>query len=421
VEKSPSLCGINCYLCEQYLSKGCKVCINEESKKDCEALNCVLEIMKVEDCLECHRATYCKKRRRSMDACLVFRPRRELAQGTSYVLSGPWGEGMSTFAKHIFMGKRGLLFTPKDPSAIVREFMLEGVKIYKLVPGNVGGGDIHFRDLDGIRKAFGERINKTDIVLLDGLYALIEANTLQKAVELVRWMNEKVLSRPATLLITTENLTENQKNMIKQVIRDSRVREVIKSVSNPKRMEILSYLRQVGKAVFTDIYEKLGYSVPPKLSFHLRVLKDSGVIEQDDEGVYYISDLGRGIAEIIGKIGAKIEKEEIPYRAPLEVKPSKGWAEKYGWYILQMKRVDPPSADVLGDVKNSLQLIFGERKTQEIFQIILMDYIETEKRMSKEDLKRMISEIAFVFLVEVIPLVEAIEWADELLKKHDLK
>lgn len=33
----------------------------------------------------------------------------------------------------------------------------------------------------------------------------------------------------------------------------------------------------------------------------------------------------------------------------------------------------------------------------------------------------MISEIAFVFLVEVIPLVEAIEWADELLKKHDLK
>ena len=33
----------------------------------------------------------------------------------------------------------------------------------------------------------------------------------------------------------------------------------------------------------------------------------------------------------------------------------------------------------------------------------------------------MISEVAFVFLVDVMPLVDAVNWADELLVKHGLK
>jgi DNA-binding transcriptional ArsR family regulator len=418
---APSLCGINCYLCEQYLGKRCKICANEEGKKDCETLKCVLEIENVKSCFECHKIAYCKKRGRSIDACLVFRTRRELAPGVTYVLTGPWKDGMATFAKHVFMGKDGLIFTNKDPSAITREFMLEGTKIYRLAGDKSGKDKIHPKDLGAIKEVFTGEINEKDIIILDGLDSLIEANSFQKTVDLISWIDKKILSSPATLLITTENLTGEQESEIRGVVTGSKTKKIIRSISNPKRMEILDHLRMTGKSMFTEIYESLGYCVPPKLSFHLKVLRDSGVIEQDAEGIYYISNLGEEIGGVLDKIGEMIEKGEAASLAHAEVGYSETWNEKYEWYVRRMSRETPDSVSIISDVKSSLQIIFGRKKTEEIFQTILMDYIETEKRMNADDLKRMISEIAFVFLVDSIQLAEAVEWADELLKKHGLK
>jgi DNA-binding transcriptional ArsR family regulator len=393
--------------------------MNDKNKRECEALKCVLEIG-VASCFECSRVVYCEKRRRSIDACLVFRPRRELIPGTTYVLDGSWREGMVTFAKHVFMGKGGLLFTSRSPPMIVREFMLENVKIYRFVGEKAGRDEIYVRNLEALRKTFLGEIDRADIVLLDGLQILIKANNIQKIVPLIEWMSREVSSHFAILLILTDDLTPDQKDKIKDIITDARVKEIIKSVSNPKRMEIINHLRQVGKSTFSGIYRELRYSVPPKLSFHLKVLRDSGVIEQDDEGVYYISDLGSKIAEMIDRIGKTIRGLERPPTVSRSMNAD-SWNEKYEWYLRRMKRIAPISAKILKDVEDSLQLILGKRKTDETFQIVLKDYVETEKQMTRGDLKRMISEIAFVFLVEVIPLVEAIEWADELLNKHSLK
>lgn len=415
----PSLCGINCYLCEQYLGDRCKICLNEESKRGCEVLNCV-EVAKVENCLECVRITYCEKRRRSIDACLVFRPKEELAWGTIYLLTGSWEEGMITFAKNAFVIGRSVVITEKEPELLAREFMLDNARIYQLVAGGGGEEKLDPSDLAEIKRVI-DGIDKNEVILLDGLRCLIEANTFTKILELIGWMNQRIHQHSAVLLIMAQDLTEDEKQKIKKTISDFKVKEILKSISNPRRMEILHYLRQTGKSTFTEIYRALGYTLPPQLSFHLRILKDCGILEQDDEGIYYISNVGRAVADVIGEIGRRVERGEVSQREKPKVIPAESWQERYELYLRRMRRVDSTSADVLTDVKNSLQLIFGKRKTDEIFQEILKDYIETEKKMTRGDLKRMISEIVFVFLVDSVPLVEAIEWADELLKKHNLK
>ncbi len=55
-------------------------------------------------------------------------------------------------------------------------------------------------------------------------------------------------------------------------------KDVLKSLSNPTRRRIMEYLNAKGKARFTDIMNYLGIDEPAKLGFHLRVLKQSGLI-----------------------------------------------------------------------------------------------------------------------------------------------
>ncbi len=113
---------------------------------------------------------------------------------------------------------------------------------------------------------------------------------------------------------------------------------------------------------------------------------------------------------------------DLAVRRKIQPKVSTGWAETYSWYMELMRKKGSYSlVNTIGDASASLELIFGKRKAHEALQRVLAQYIETEKEMSREDLRRMISEVAFVFLVDVIPLVDAVNWADELLVKHKLK
>ena len=69
-------------------------------------------------------------------------------------------------------------------------------------------------------------------------------------------------------------------------------KDVLKSLSNPMRRRIMEYLHAKGKARFTDIMNYLGIREPAKLGFHLRVLKQAGLLAQDENRHYYISDAG---------------------------------------------------------------------------------------------------------------------------------
>lgn len=75
--------------------------------------------------------------------------------------------------------------------------------------------------------------------------------------------------------------------------------DVIKAISNPIRKDVVKLLDKEGKLKFTDIKNSLKIDDPTKLSFHLRVLKDYNVIEQDSEKIYMLSHAGKNLIETL--------------------------------------------------------------------------------------------------------------------------
>lgn len=70
-----------------------------------------------------------------------------------------------------------------------------------------------------------------------------------------------------------------------------------KAISNPIRKDIVKLLNRDVKLRFTDIKNQLEIDDATKLSFHLRILKIYGIVEQDAEKVYSLTNDGRTILE----------------------------------------------------------------------------------------------------------------------------
>lgn len=73
----------------------------------------------------------------------------------------------------------------------------------------------------------------------------------------------------------------------------------IKSVANPTRKKILLYLHGTDRIRFTEIRESLKVDAP-LLSFHIRVLKSAGLIEQDPEKKYSLTECGKQMVKMLG-------------------------------------------------------------------------------------------------------------------------
>jgi DNA-binding response OmpR family regulator len=78
--------------------------------------------------------------------------------------------------------------------------------------------------------------------------------------------------------------------------------DIIKAISNPIRKDTVKLLNKAGKLKFTEIKNMLKIDDATKLSFHLRVLKEYNVIEQDSDKVYMLTRAGKELMESLKKI-----------------------------------------------------------------------------------------------------------------------
>ncbi len=136
--------------------------------------------------------------------------------------------------------------------------------------------------------------------------------TVENAVECMKKGASDYISKPFR--------SEEVRSTIKRVLEEAkfdeklaevreytpRINSIIASLSSPIRREAVEYLLLEGSASFTEIIEKLGVSDHTKLSFHLRKLKSSGVVEQDSEKRYLLTEEGRKIAQSLRNL-----KEEV--------------------------------------------------------------------------------------------------------------
>ncbi len=78
--------------------------------------------------------------------------------------------------------------------------------------------------------------------------------------------------------------------------------DIIKAISNPIRKDAVKLLNKAVKLKFTEIQKMLKIDDATKLSFHLRVLREHNVIEQDSDRVYMLTRAGKDLMESLKKI-----------------------------------------------------------------------------------------------------------------------
>ncbi|HSQ78504.1 MAG TPA: response regulator [Nitrospirota bacterium] len=154
-----------------------------------------------------------------------------------------------------------------------------------------------------------------DVVLLDfmmpklsGIDALMELRkkrlktkvimitafaTVESAVDAIRKGASDYLSKPFKIpeLLTT----------IRRVIEEAKFEESIKkqdfdralgSIASPIRRNILKLLRARGNSRLMEITRELGIDDHTKVVFHLKILKEAGIVEQDGEKSYSLTQDG---------------------------------------------------------------------------------------------------------------------------------
>ncbi len=221
------------------------------------------------------------------------------------------------------MANARLLIVEDDPQMrrILSDMLSEeGYKV-----SSVGSGK------EAIEKVKGNGFDVVvaDIVMpgMDGMGVLKEVKKLEPQIHVIM----------ITAFATIENAVEAMKNgasdyiakpfkiaevevAIKRVLEETKFREMIKekfiysadaslgadftikALSNPIRMGVIELLDKHGKARFTDIKKDLDIEDATKLSFHLRVLKNAGLLGQDEEKIYLPTTKGIKAAKALRQL-----------------------------------------------------------------------------------------------------------------------
>jgi len=172
--------------------------------------------------------------------------------------------------------------------------------------------DLKIRDMEEIKKDVEEKIEKNKaIMVLDLEYMIREYG--MKAKEFIEWLNKIATSYNCKLIMSAKlgMLDEKRRVELQEIMTDIHLNILTDSISNYLRRKIIDILAKGGKYSFTKIAQEIKIKDNPKLSFHLKKLKDDGVISQDEEKRYYLTPLGKEIAEFIEDIKKNKSKGNI--------------------------------------------------------------------------------------------------------------
>jgi len=97
------------------------------------------------------------------------------------------------------------------------------------------------------------------------------------------------------------NKIEEKKTVLAQPY-DEEVQEVLSTIANSIRQGIVDMMKVYGRAGFGEIRTFLNIEDSPKLSFHLRKLMASGLLEQDRDKKYMLSEKGEKVVESLDQL-----------------------------------------------------------------------------------------------------------------------
>src|SRR3972149_1166171 len=78
--------------------------------------------------------------------------------------------------------------------------------------------------------------------------------------------------------------------------------DLIKAISNQTRKDAVKLIYKAGKLKFTEIQRGLGIEDATRLNFHMRVMKEHKIIEQDGEKFYMLTSIGKKLFEALRSV-----------------------------------------------------------------------------------------------------------------------
>lgn len=163
------------------------------------------------------------------------------------------------------------------------------------------------KDMERIKEEIENYVEEGIPILMTDVEYLMEKFSSNKVRNFMKWLYKISSSNKCELIFSTDfsNIDGEKTEEIKELIADARLGLFSESISNYLRRKTIQLLSDGEKYSFTKIAQALNIKDNPKLSFHLKKLKDDGVIEQDEEKRYFLSDIGKEIADVLEDIKRK--------------------------------------------------------------------------------------------------------------------
>lgn len=214
-------------------------------------------------------------------------------------------DAFETFKTTISQGFKGLCVSASPPEALEEEYELENTEYLQLgKDGEDSTSDP--RDLGELSSSLDNFMseNENASILIPELDYLLEQNSLREVKELITELDEKVRSQGAFLILSADqgNMSEGNLEELGETISGLRVSLISDSIANPLRRKVLTLLDREGKVSFSRIGREIGVSDSPKLSFHLRKLKNNGIVEQDEEKMYFLTEAGEEATSLLDNL-----------------------------------------------------------------------------------------------------------------------
>jgi len=153
--------------------------------------------------------------------------------------------------------------------------------------------DLLLPDIDGLKLLLEvKRISPITAIII-----ITAFGTIPNAVEAIK--------RGAADYITKPFRMNELLSTIKKVIEERKIikldTNILSALSHPIRRNVASLLVKHRRMKFTDLAKAVGVKDPPLLSFHLKILRDAGLISQESDKSYTITEKGTRAIEVLSR------------------------------------------------------------------------------------------------------------------------
>jgi CheY-like chemotaxis protein len=157
------------------------------------------------------------------------------------------------------------------------------------------------RELPAVQEDVEMALADGAVIALADLAYLLGEHPFGEVRDFLRWLYRMASLHHGQLILSTDfsQIDDKMADDIREVVADIRLSLFSDSISNYLRRRVIQTLSDGDTYSFTTIAQLLGIKDNPKLSFHLKKLKDDGVIKQDEDKRYYLSKMGMDIAGVL--------------------------------------------------------------------------------------------------------------------------